>query len=123
VIGYKVVWDTGDALRSCSWQPTSPHSLVYGVGVETRPNPKCGPLFVFKTLEDVQNYFDWREGRDELKVYACRYRPSRSKRLRGWVMEEEDKVHVTVPWGISWAQGVAMATRVTLIGEVVEVSS
>jgi hypothetical protein len=52
--------------------PKEPFGLQYRIGVPAVPKPGCGPLCVFKTLEDA------REGcwGFDMVVFECEYLPS-----------------------------------------------
>jgi len=79
--GYKAVSLLEGEYRSLlSWLPPSA-SVRYTLGTLTRPNPNCGPLAVFQTLEQAQEFLTLIRIPKDRAILAVRYLPSRRRTL------------------------------------------
>jgi hypothetical protein len=81
--GYKVVRTESDGCYSAVVDYS--YRIAYAIGMLSVPQPLCGPLCVFGTLNDAirykQVYFDHDECGVIVGIYECEYEPSQEDKI------------------------------------------
>jgi hypothetical protein len=86
-------------------------NLRYQIGKETKPLPKCGPLAIFATLKDAEDFKSNPMRAGCTRIFRCWYTKSRQSCLF-----VGDGCHHLV--AASLPQGTVLATRVIIVEEV-----
>jgi hypothetical protein len=110
--GYKVVYNSPFKKQPlCSvW---SPKTIPYYKGKKTKRPIKCGPLAVFNSLENAQNFASIDD-----QIFKCRYKESKDKKF--WffntingLIEYSEYSTERLPKGTRFADWVILLERIS----------
>jgi len=108
MIGYKVVvcHKQDEQIRYYSAIMTT-NKVEYKIGEWVEHEPNAGPLAVFNTIEDAIHFVHQSVIDCWVKIFKCKYKPSKERKL--WYYIEEEKLSLSItPDGTCFAEKVKL---------------
>jgi len=119
-VGYKVVVVKGGKNYSCTkrvFRSDHRFSIRYLVNKWVFPFEKCGPLAVFGSLKNAEEFLKkfvdhWGRTDEIFRIYRCEYIPSRGQRLFVGRSDSRESTHlVSLPYDTRLARSVRLEKK------------
>jgi len=108
---YKIVSSKQIPDEYQSLAENSEATVIYAIGIKTKPNPKCGPLTAFQTMKDVYNFAQCN-GWYDYPIFKVRIIKYKGKRKALWSLTDRELGICHLPPGTVLCSSITLIKRV-----------